>query len=89
MEEMEELDRLFPPLQVTSRNVAEQAVAPPGAANNRASSLRRGLEALSLDDNSGGEENPDPLSPPPYRQVSFKTTTQSQITYQEAYYQSR
>lgn len=86
IEEIEELDRLFPPLQVTTRGSAGQTASPQEATNDRVSTLRRELEALTLNENPGAEENPDTVSPPPYREVSLITPSQGETSYHDAHF---
>lgn len=78
IKEIEELNRLFPPIPVTSHGPAEQITDHEEATNDLASSLRRELKALTLDDNHDAEDNLNSVSPPPYRQVVLTTTAQSQ-----------
>ncbi|KAH8154564.1 uncharacterized protein LAJ45_01092 [Morchella importuna] len=70
IKEIEELNRLFPPIPVTSHGPAEQITDHEEATNDLASSLRRELKALTLDDNHDAEDNLNSVSPPPYRQVA-------------------
>ncbi|KAI5848475.1 hypothetical protein DFP73DRAFT_592025 [Morchella snyderi] len=70
MEEMEELNIRFPPLQLSSRGPAGQAISPPEAANTLGPTLRKALQGLNHEDGAGGEENIDPLSPLLYGQVT-------------------